>query len=440
MNTKHFVKLMSLFRTCRLFLLLLPALGSMSAHAAEIRQIDVFSKALRFEGEPVEVLRSGKTIRKFAIFRGKKYEWAGKVRNRVATPEEEFDTPEQPLDIDAMSIEDLANNLRGLALFRGHQFIEAEPAYELARTIKKRQRLEKDAASEEDLQSVLSGVAPYRGKVSSRPWRSVEPQPPKSSESTEQVHGTDDRVVMNNLSYPFRTNIVFDNTGSTATINGAEGSGTLIGPSTALSAAHVFWDEANGTWEADHIWAPGFDSKDADPSPWGDWYRCYWVTIPTAYTTNVNQNTYDYAVLDFNVGCNSVDNGVNSDRPGATVGWLGHYTASDGDIESRTAYVRGYPGLGTCGNPGQSCNVRVWGDYSSPSENDAQPQKIHHQADTTGGMSGSGIYHYADPSCGGCNYGAYLVGIHRAGSSSYNVARRYDSTVYSFMKAYSSDY
>jgi len=140
------------------------------------------------------------------------------------------------------------------------------------------------------------------------------------------------------------------------------------------------------------------------------------------------------------VGCNSVRNGVNSDHPGTTVGWLGHYTASESSIEARAGFVRGYPGGGNCGSPAQACNVRVWGDSSTPSENDATSSAINHQADTTGGQSGSAFYHYADPSCSGCGFGAYLVGMHRAGSAPYNVARRFTSAVYSFMKAYSSDY
>ena len=98
------------------------------------------------------------------------------------------------------------------------------------------------------------------------------------------------------------------------------------------------------------------------------------------------------------------------------------------------------PAPGTCGNPGVACNVRVWGDTSSASENNATSNMIEHQADSSGGQSGSGFYHYADPSCSGCGYGPYLVGMHRAGSASYNQARRFDSTVYSFMQAYSSDY
>jgi V8-like Glu-specific endopeptidase len=233
---------------------------------------------------------------------------------------------------------------------------------------------------------------------------------------------------------------VFDNAGSTTSITSSQGSGSLIGRSTAMSVAHVFWDEASDAWEADHVWAPGFDSQDGESSPWGDWFRCYWVTIPTAYTNNVNQNTWDFAVLDFNVGCNSLDNGVNSDRPGSTVGWLGHYTASESQIEGATGHVRGYPGSGTCGSAGQACNTRVWGDVSSDSETDASADEIRHSADTSSGQSGSAFYRYADPSCAGCDFGPYLVGMHRVGGPTTNGARRYNSTVRSFVQAHSSEF
>lgn len=340
-----------------------------------------------------------------------------------------------------LGTDELAQSLRGLALFNGHQFLEAEPAYDLARQAKLYGEAERGGATLAELGQLLPGVAASQGEAPRNGRLEQSEQKPNIDVPFPKiVHGTDDRAVFDNTVYPHRTQIVFDNTGSTTTINGSQGSGTLIGPSTAMSVAHVFWDETNDTWEADFLWAPGFDSADADRSPWGDWYRCYWVTIPVAYTTNENQSTFDYAVLDFNVGCNSVDNGVNSDRPGSTVGWLGFYTASDGDIESHLGYVRGYPGVGTCGNPGVSCGVRVWGDFSSASENNAIGVDIRHQADTSGGQSGSGFYHYADPSCSGCGYGPYLVGMHRAGSSSYNLARKFNSTVYSFMLTYSSDY
>ncbi len=402
----------------------------------------IVSDTLRFKGRVVEELPSGEVIRETAIVRGKEFRWQAKLEDRAGTPEIEADVSSQPVDLDAVSVEELAEKLRGLALYQGHQFLEAEPPYELARRVKEHHRLLRQGAPVEALERVFRGVAAAQGAAArTASFEAVERPAGARGPLTQQVHGADDRSVFDNTVYPHRAQIVFDNTGSTSAINGAQGSGTLIGRSTAMSAAHVFWDEGNDTWEADHLWSPGFDSQDGDSSPWGDWFRCYWVTIPTAYTNNENQNTWDFAVVDFNVGCNSVDNGVNSDRPGNTVGWLGHYTASESAIEGTTGYVRGYPGAsGTCGSSGGACNVRVWGDTSSGSENDVSSQEIRHLADTSSGQSGSGFYHYADPSCGGCGHGPYVVGMHRVGSGTTNGARRYDSTVRGFVQDNSSEF
>lgn len=401
----------------------------------------VFSRALRFQGDVVERLPSGRAIRKTAFLRGKRFEWVGEAASRSPDVENPATLDRAP-DIESLSVEELAENLRGVALFEGHQFVEAQPPLALARHVKTLRELERSGAATEDIAKQLPGRGASQGNA--KPTGDLAAaelvgKSGKGGDNVRIVHGADDRRVMNNRAYPHRTHIVFDNTGSTSSINGSQGSGTLIGPSTAMSVAHVFWHEANNTWESTHRWAPGYDSQDADPSPYGEWYGCYWVTIPTGYTI-YESTSYDYAVLDFDVGCNSVRNGVNSDNPGTTVGWLGNYTASASAIEGRTGYMRGYPGNGTCGNPAASCGVRVWGDISWSSENDARSTTIRHQADSSGGQSGSAFYHYADPSCSGCGYGAYLVGMHRAGYSSYNQARRYNSTVRSFMLSYSSDY
>jgi V8-like Glu-specific endopeptidase len=409
--------------------------------AVPLPETTVFSPSLRFEGRVVERLADGRSVREVAYMRGRKFVWQGHIADRIATPERLVDMGDVAPAIEQMTRDELAAELRGVSLFNGHQFQEAEPAYDLADEVI---RLREQELQQPSVKRPSLGKMPAQGNAAYT--RELEeatlsfPLPIRGDSIAPQiVHGTDDRGVMNNTIYPHRTQIVFDNTGSTSSISAAEGSGTLIGPSTAMSVAHVFWDEAADTWEADHRWAPGYDSQDANSSPYGEWYGCYWVTIPTAYT-NGNSSTHDYAVLDFDVGCNIVRDGVNSDEPGATVGWLGFYTASSSDIESRLGYVRGYPGTGTCGNPGVACNVRVWGDTSAASENNATTNTIEHQADTSPGQSGSGFYHYADPSCSGCGYGPYLVGMHRAGSTNYNLARRFTSTVYSFLQAYSSDY
>jgi V8-like Glu-specific endopeptidase len=310
----------------------------------------------------------------------------------------------------------------------------------VARAAKLYRQLEREGASKEELQKILPGRGPSQGTAPATPRLPKTELGGGRFATPDSVHGVDNRTVMDNQVYPYRAQIALDNTGSTTAINGAEGSASLIAPSTAMSVAHVFWDEANDTWEADYLWAPGFDSADADKSPWGDWFRCYWVTIPGGYPDNIDDNEFDYAVIDFDVGCNAVDNGVNSDHPGSTVGWLGAYTASTDDIESRTGFVRGYPAPGTCGNPGVSCGVRVWGDTSSPSENSASSDEIEHQADTSGGQSGSAFYQYADPTCAGCDYGPYLVGMHRAGSTDFNLAHRFNSTVLAFLRAHSGDF
>jgi V8-like Glu-specific endopeptidase len=424
--------------------LLLPFLfGCEAARPPDQRNETVVSDSLQFRGEVVDVLPSGQEIRETAIYRGREFRWTGKLDNRVATPELEREVESEPLRLDEMNEQELAEDLRGLALFGGHQFLAVEPAYGAARAAKEHYELLERGASAEEIERRFPGTAAGQGTAGrTADFEAAEEVLTEEGEGAAPriVHGDDDRFVLDNLVYPHRAQIVFDNAGSTSTINGSQGSGSLIGRSTAMSVAHVFWDEVNDTWEADHRWAPGFDSQDGNSSPWGEWYRCYWVTIPVAYTTNENQNEFDFAVIDFDVGCNSTNDGVNSDRPGATVGWLGHYTASAGDIETRTAYVRGYPGIGTCGNPGQQCNVRVWGDISLSSENEAESTEIRHDADTTGGQSGSAIYHYADPGCGGCDFGSYLVGMHRVGGSSTNGARRYTSSVYAFVQQYSGEF
>ncbi len=352
--------------------------------------------------------------------------------SRVPTGEPvEPESREEEPQLAEMSEDELAENLRGIALYQGHEFIEEEPAYDLARAVKEYQELVDRGASEKELARLMPPLPPGRGLAAPGDEdEGGEAAPARRRVGKKVLGSTDERTVMNNLSYPHRTHIVFDNSGSTSVISNHNGSGSLIGRSTAMSVAHVFW---NSGWMADHRWAPGFDTFDADSSPWGDWYRCYWVTIPMGYAI-YGSASYDYAVLDFNVGCNSVKNGVNSDRPGNTVGWLGWWVASNASIQSRTGYVRGYPGANQqCGNPSQQCQTRVWGDIST--SHVVLGSQIYHNADTSPGMSGSGFYVY--------DSGPYLVGMHRAGgpgSNQYNLARKFSSAVYSFMKGASSDY
>ena len=73
----------------------------------------VVSNTMRFKGRVVEELPSGEVIREIAFARGKEFRWQAKVENRAGTPEIEKDVPSKPLDLSTISVEELAESLRG---------------------------------------------------------------------------------------------------------------------------------------------------------------------------------------------------------------------------------------------------------------------------------------------------------------------------------------
>ena len=100
--------------------------------AAPLPETTVFSPSLRFEGKVVEQLADGRSVREVAYMRGRKFVWQGQLADRIATPERLVDDGGRSPPIEQMTRDELAEELRGLALFNGHQFQEAEPAYDLA--------------------------------------------------------------------------------------------------------------------------------------------------------------------------------------------------------------------------------------------------------------------------------------------------------------------
>src|SRR5262245_2121265 len=100
--------------------------------AVPVPETTVFSRSLRFEGKVVEQLADGRSVREVAYLRGRKFVWQGRTANRLATPERLIDDGGLAPAVEQMTRDELAKELRGLALFNGHQFQEAEPAYDLA--------------------------------------------------------------------------------------------------------------------------------------------------------------------------------------------------------------------------------------------------------------------------------------------------------------------
>jgi glutamyl endopeptidase len=110
----------------------------------------------------------------------------------------------------------------------------------------------------------------------------------------------------------------------------AGGTGVMIGRSTLLTAAHVFWDGQN--FREFDAW-PGVDIEDADPKPFGS-FECYGVII----AADSGWPADDYAVVDFkspSYDCN--------DAPGDSTGWMGLNPLDDAALSGATAYLYGYP-------------------------------------------------------------------------------------------------
>lgn len=401
-----------------------------------------FSETLTMQGAPIETLASGEVIREVAIINGERYFWSRKIEQWGNA-----DAPEQlapaSSKADTRTEAQLAEELRTATLVHGHEFIAEEPAYELARMIIEARRLQA-LGDTEALAELMPPRAQFLGTAGGSEDDAIDVGESGPLFERKTIFGTDNRAAQNNLNFPHRTHIVLDNTNAGASISGSECTATLIGNSTALSSAHCFWDEGNNTWEPGMRWAPGYDSADADPSPWGEFYTnngswCYWVRIPAGYMTN-EDSVNDYAVVDFKNACNLTVQGVSSEAPGATVGGLGSWIATEAQIEGNTGRNFGYPsnsGGATCGSAGAACGVRVWGHTASGTV--LSGTSIRTEIDVTGGHSGSAFYINFDPP-GGLALGNYLVGIVRDESPSYNTARLLDATVWGFVQANSWEY
>lgn len=421
----------------------------------------MFDLQSAMSGELIERLPSGLEIRATYTHAGRNFSFVRKIVE-FGDPfaEELSDSPnyeDPPLTVDDFTDDELAEGLRPLILVHGeYEYLGAAPEYELALKIRAQHELIK-AGLEREAAQLAPWISPSADLDKDEVIESTsEGLIPKS------IIGMDDREVANNTTVAGKSQIIMDNTNTGSLINSARHSATLIGISTAVSAAHGFWDEQNGVWEPWYRWAPGYDGADTDPSPYGEWFECYNAWMPLDYTlapdNSSTQRFWDFVVLEFsqgpNGGCNQVDPGGtssnNSDTP--SVGSFGAAVRSEAALEGSTITVRGYPGQANCGNPAVACGNRQW------QHNDTTPQvsgtDVFYSADTTSGQSGSGGFQsISNPPApcvtsggvnGNCFANGFVVAIHRSGvappSFPENSGRRYDSTVHNWVLAYSAEY
>lgn len=206
--------------------------------------------------------------------------------------------------------EQLAEELRPRMLLDGHEYVGAEPAFELADLI-----LSNVPAEETD------GHDPG-ANVLARVVQAIDP-------AADKIFGDEDRIRITWpgpwQQWPYTTAVFTHCTG------------TMIGPSTLITAAHCV--HTGRSWKTLRPYIP---FKDGPREPIGRFF-CYTVTVPDGWIAWGGDDHYDYAVVEFGY-CgdeNKIRFDWGMDYFGYATGWVGMKTAPD-DMDNLHAFV-GYP-------------------------------------------------------------------------------------------------
>ena len=173
-----------------------------------------------------------------------------------------------------------------------------EPALELAKLILEGRLPEQRAAGSKNVEPDGPTLAESEEKPvifeDTDPENFEDTDPESIGQVARQIIGTTDSrsVRLNNTSFPWRTFVHSD----------AGCSGTLISPTTIVTAAHCVYNTVNNTWiKAGSNWPKygrGADAGDGTIYPYGR-FTCYTVTVPGGWVDK-NDVKYDYAVLKLN--------------------------------------------------------------------------------------------------------------------------------------------
>jgi V8-like Glu-specific endopeptidase len=289
-------------------------------------------------------------------------------------------------DLRTLSVNEIAQRFRSVVLRDGFEYIEEQPPIALATTIKA--SFGKRAPS----------TPPNRGIAS----ESV-PSDEVDSISPESIIGSDNRTYEGAFTgYPNRAQL------STWPVNC---SATLIGPRTAVIAAHCVYED--GHWYTIEYFIPAANSL-PPTEPFGR-FNAFNIRVPQQWLTDEDWN-YDFAAVEFW--------GLPQFFPGNVVGWLGTADSSSGLMR-----MVSYPG-------DKNPRPQLWGKVGTVTSTTSGRRK--HNLDTVGGDSGAGLYTVDT---------LHVVGIHSTENWSrpwwcpwcdktyWNEATRWRSAVHEFFAA-----
>jgi len=374
--------------------------------------------------------------------RGHLWTWRKTITTWAAVPDEapKIDpTKLSNFDINSMSDYELAGLLQPVMLMGGDEYFRADRDVAEAAAI--RVRHNSGGRIARPLNTAINERDPFSLRATKTPGFASDRSPAPGPQDLLQINGSDDRTFVThpNISGAAYAPNVFFTTTTALTASGA--TGTMVGPSTAITAAHLFYRPATG-WTNYNTWAVGVVTSHTNtftPVPtqtvkYGPYQSCGTIVIPGGWTTTPENYEFDYSVIEFNdgIGCFR--------SPGLTTGWRQYASASDAQILGSGTYNDGYDSVTLPSqSPYASRHYEVptlltrWGAGGAVYAQSSNHWNLWHTLDIVGGNSGAGLKQYPFTATG--DYSEYVTAISYGEGvwpTTTNYARRLDASVISF--------
>lgn len=266
------------------------------------------------------------------------------------------------------------------------------------------------------LASAVLAVGATPASAQSAPTRGTDPPGvPNGVGAPENVFGTNDlHPVQSTTTFPNRAIGLLALTKTTEPFGGGtryyeQCTAFMVGPRTALTAAHCLVDERSNNnlgyqWAYSATFSAGAHGFANEP-----YGRCDVIQMGVLPTYLSGDNAFDSKT---DLGAIRLDCRVG--RRTGTLGWWAL------DFEDEDAIIRGYPG------GGEELQYTARGPVT-----DTRPQEISHTIDTLQGNSGSPLFNNVDPDGSGpYPRGVYAFGVQAAGGLFRNYASRISTSRY----------